>query len=144
MTDASARGRSNRRKGATFERQIAKWVLDELGVKVERQLKQYQQAQHGDLDPIGLFLPECKAHQRLAVKSWWVQTVQAAKARDCIPLLIYRIPRQGWRAVLPDELAWSTLAPWRYDFEFTKDISPACLALNLREHLATLDRIARD
>src|SRR5690606_32926654 len=129
MADGSARGRASRRKGHDFEREFCRWVRDEFGIEFARNLKQYGTAQEGDTDPLAGYLPECKNCARLNLKGWWQQAVEQAKKRGLKPLLVYKIARKGWRAVMPDEAAWATGASWRYDYEYTKDVSPALLAL---------------
>jgi Holliday junction resolvase len=136
MSDASARGRSNRNRGAAAERELARWIRDELGIDTSRQLKQYQQAQHFDLTPVGPFGIEAKYHARINVKDWWKQAVVSAKASSLIPVVAYKVARKGWRFVLP----YTTNIPgpaqsWRYDYEYTMDVGPACFALIVRESL---------
>jgi hypothetical protein len=128
-------GAASRRKGHDFEREFCRWVRDEFGIEFGRNLKQYGTAQEGDTDPLGGYLPECKNCARLNLKAWWGQAVEQAKKRNLRPLLVYKIARKGWRAVVPDEAAWATEAAWRYDYEYTKEVSPALLALIVREHL---------
>lgn len=133
MTDeASARGRSNRNRGAAAERELARWIRDELGVTVARNLKQMQQSQEGDLTPLGPFLIECKYHARLNVKDWWRQAVEQAKKAEAIPVVAYKVCRKGWRFVLPHT---SAQGEWGYDYEYTVDVGPACFALIVRETL---------
>lgn len=134
MKTASERGKANRRKGATFERQVSRWLKDHLGIEAKRNLKQYQAAQHGDLDMVGPYLIECKNHARLSVKAWWLQAVESAKARDAVPCLIYKT-RGSFRVVLPDPSAWKLGQPWRWDYEFTVEGGPAWFAYVLRESL---------
>lgn len=130
--DASARGRSNRNRGAAAERELARWIKDELGVVVARNLKQYQRSQEGDLTPLGPFLLEVKYHARLNVRDWWKQAVVSAKACGLIPVVAYKVARKGWRFVLPHTgEAWE----WSYDYEFTMDVGPACFAMIVREAL---------
>jgi Holliday junction resolvase len=136
MRDASARGRSNRNRGAAAERELARWIRDELGIDVARELKQFQQAQHFDLTPVGPFGIECKYHARLNVKDWWKQAAASAKASALIPVVAYKVARKGWRFVLP----YTTNIPgyaqsWRYDYEYTMDVGPACFAMIVRESL---------
>lgn len=133
MTGSGAR---SRRKGHDFEREFCRWVRTELGLEsFGRNLKQYGAAQEGDTDPLAGYLPECKNCARLNLKAWWGQACEQAKRKGLKPLLVYKIPRRGWRAVMPDEFAWEAGATWRYDYEYTKDVSPALLALIVREHL---------
>jgi Holliday junction resolvase len=132
MTDASARGRSNRNRGAAAERELARWIRDELGIDVSRQLKQFQEAQHFDLTPVGPFGIEAKYHARINVKDWWKQAVVSAKASSLIPVVAYKVARKGWRFVLPHT---SAQGDWSHDYEFTVDAGPACFAMIVREAL---------
>lgn len=132
MTDVSARGRSNRNRGAAAERELARWIKDELGVEVSRNLKQYQRTQEGDLTPLGPFLCEVKYHARLNVRDWWKQAVVSAKACGLIPVVAYKVARKGWRFVLPHT---SAQGEWSHDYEFTVDVGPACFAMIVREAL---------
>lgn len=131
-------GAKSRRKGHDFEREFCRWVRDEFGIEFGRNLKQAYCAQEGDTDPLGPFLPECKSYKavtRGAKRKWYAQAVESAKKKGLIPLLVYKVPQQGWMACLPDPLAWETGAAWRYDFEFRKEVDPPLLALIVREHL---------
>lgn len=130
--DASARGRSNRNRGAAAERELARWIRDELGIDVSRQLKQFQEAQHFDLTPVGPFGIEAKYHARINVKDWWKQAVVSAKASSLIPVVAYKVARKGWRFVLPHT---SAQGDWSHDYEFTVDVGPACFAMIAREAL---------
>ena len=130
--DASARGRSNRNRGAAAERELARWIKDELGVEVSRNLKQYQRSQEGDLTPLGPFLLEVKFHARVNVRDWWKQAVVSAKACGLIPVVAYKVSRKGWRFALPHT---SAQGEWSHDYEFTVDVGPACFAMIVREAL---------
>lgn len=130
--DASARGRSNRNRGAAAERELARWIRDELGIDVARELKQFQQAQHFDLTPVGPFGIECKYHARLNVRDWWKQAASSAKASGLVPVVAYKVARKGWRFVLPHT---SAQGEWSHDYEFTVDVGPACFAMIVREAL---------
>lgn len=130
--DASARGRSNRNRGAAAERELARWIRDELGIDVSRQLKQFQEAQHFDLTPVGPFGIECKYHARLNVRDWWKQAASSAKASGLVPVVAYKVARKGWRFVLPHT---SAQGEWSHDYEYTVDVGPACFAMIVREAL---------
>lgn len=132
MTDASARGKSNRNRGAAAERELARWIRDELGVNVERNLKQFQKSQEGDLTPLGPFLIECKYHARINTRDWWRQAVESSKKAEAIPVVAYKVARKGWRFVLPHT---SATGEWRFDYEFTMDVGPALFALIVRESM---------
>ena len=132
MTDASARGRSSRNRGAAAERELARWIRDELGIPVVRQIKQYQEAQHFDLTPVGPYGIEVKYHARINTKAWWKQAVVSAKVSGLIPVVAYKVYRDGFRFVLPYP---SIGGEWRYDYEYTMDVGQACFALIVRESL---------
>lgn len=132
MTDASAKGRSNRNKGSRGEREVVKWLRDELGiVGASRNLQQYAQAQLGDI-LIGRFCIEVKNHKKLSVRQWWKQAAEQAKKADAIPVLAYKVARVGWRFVVPHT---SAEGEWRHDYEFTMDVGPALFALIVRESM---------
>lgn len=139
MIDVSARGRSNRNRGAAAERELARWIRDELGVEVSRNLKQYQRTQEGDLTPLGPFLLEVKYHARLNVRDWWKQAVESAKKANSVPVVAYKVARKGWRFVLPYTAFGGVhgmwCGAWRYDYEYTMDVGPACFAMIVREAL---------
>lgn len=100
MSTASERGRSNRAKGARFERQIAKELEALLGAKFSRNLTQYQQQGQGDLtceDEGFPFSIECKAQETLKLTNWWGQAVDEAARAGLRPALIYKLNRQQIR-----------------------------------------------
>lgn len=141
MSDISTRNRSNRNRGAAAERELARWIRDELGIDVARNLKQFQKSQEGDLTPVGPFLIECKYHARLNVREWWKQAVEQAKKANAVPVVAYKVARKGWRFVLPMDFRGVDLATgaptlcWQREFEYTMDVGPACFALIVREAL---------
>lgn len=94
-------GASSRRKGADYEREVAKVIREELGVEARRG---YQRGT-GDEEPdvVGLggeWAPECK--YGLAIKlsapleDGWAQALAAASKRSAKPVLIFR--RQGGKS----------------------------------------------
>lgn len=82
-------GAHERRKGATFEREIARQLTDELGTIVQRKLGQ---ARDGgcDLTEIGPFVLECKRRASIAVYPWYEQVSKAANQPGQIPTVIMR------------------------------------------------------
>ena len=76
---------NGRHKGAAAEREIAKLLLDELGIAFKRDLEQYRAAEHGDLicdDPDFPFCIEVKRYKSgcAAQPAWWDQACAAASA----------------------------------------------------------------
>jgi len=39
----------NRQRGASYEREVANAIFDQLGIRIRRNLKQYQVSDEGDL-----------------------------------------------------------------------------------------------
>jgi hypothetical protein len=131
-------GAKSRRKGHDFEREFCRWVRDRFGIEFGRNLKQYGMGQEGDTDPIAGFLPECKncqARNPSALRRYYNQACEQAKKRGLVPLLLYRIPRQGFRAVMPSEDFRSQPEPWRCDYAFTNDVGEVELERILRKQL---------
>ena len=95
-----------RNKGATFEREIANMLFFELGISFKRDLRQYQEADHGDLIPDNPAFPfelELKryAHGPISgTNKWWQQVTTAANKAGKRPALIYRYDRQPIRCVV--------------------------------------------
>lgn len=92
---------NSRNKGAAFEREVCSWIHDEFGVKVRRNLEQYQVVDLGDI-LLSPFTIECKRYGSGTwhKSDWWEQICRAA-CDDSIPLLIYRFDRQPTRLVFP-------------------------------------------
>ena len=97
---------NSRTKGASFEREVAKLLLLELGITFKRDLRQYQEADHGDLipdDPAFPFELELKryAHGPISgTDNWWKQVTTAANKTGKRPALIYKYDRQPVRVVV--------------------------------------------
>jgi Holliday junction resolvase len=88
------------------------------------------------LTPLGPFLLEVKYHARINVRDWWRQAVESAKKAGAIPVVAYKVARKGWRFVLPYVSHHAEISfAWRYDYEYTMDVGPACFALIVRESL---------
>jgi Holliday junction resolvase len=86
---------NGRNKGAAFEREVAKMLFLDLGVKFKRDIEQYRAADHGDLicdDPSFPFTLELKRYAKgyTYQKAWWDQVVAAASAQGKEPALIYK------------------------------------------------------
>lgn len=101
-------GANSRNKGAAFERDIARMLFEELGMKFARDLRQYQTSDLGDLqceDPTFPFVIECKRYAASGSNrmkpEWWLQVDQAANVARKMPCLIYKYDRQPIRCVLP-------------------------------------------
>lgn len=94
----------SRRKGADFERTVARELILRLGIKFDRDLSQYQTSGKGDLtaaDPDFPFLIECKHCTRPDLPAWRRQAVSAALTAKKLPCVIYRITRGAIRVNVP-------------------------------------------
>jgi Holliday junction resolvase len=97
---------NSRTKGAQFEREVAKLLLLELGINFKRDLRQYQEADHGDLipdDPAFPFELELKRYASGPIsgtEKWWKQVTTAAAKTGKRPALIYKYDRQPIRVVV--------------------------------------------
>ena len=90
---------SQRRKGASGERELAGLLRELLGVDVTRNL---MQARQGGADLLGVtgWALEVKRAARPRLTAWWLQACQQAEAVRLKPALAYRLDRQPWRVVL--------------------------------------------
>lgn len=134
-----ADGNYSRNKGARAERELCGLLREYLGVEATRNLKQYQKAQHGDIEQlVGRYLIECKNHKTVALRPWWDQALAAAKARGaCIPCVAYRLPNRGvydrWRFLVPDER--NPQHDWELDYRYTAELGLEAFAVRVREHI---------
>ena len=96
---------NGRQKGAAAEREIAKLLLDELGMTFKRDLEQYRAADHGDLicDEPFPFVIEVKRYKAGCAPqpAWWDQVCAAAKSAGLLPLLVYKYNHQQWKWRVP-------------------------------------------
>lgn len=95
---------NSRQKGAAFERDIAKRLFDELGIRFERDLDQYRKGHRGDLIAVDCpnwpYLIECKKtkdFQQTCKSEWWVQACGAAEVAGKIPVVIWATDRRPVR-----------------------------------------------
>ncbi len=94
----------SRTKGATYEREVSNEIFDVLGVKLKRNLKQYQQSEEGDLI-MGNYLIECKRRAKIGVHEFMDQADRACKPGQT-PIVIMRADGKKSLAMmhLPDLL----------------------------------------
>lgn len=91
-------GKSQRRKGAAGEREIAEILSAELGLCVQRKLGQARDGGH-DLTQTGRFAWEVKRRKGIAVHEWVDQAVAACGPHD-IPVVACRGDGKGWLVVM--------------------------------------------
>ena len=96
---------NGRRKGATFEREVAKLLHEELGISFKRNLEQYRAGLHDDLTPDDEAFPwsiECKRYAGGSFNpTWWDQATASAQAQDKLPCVIYKFDRKPIRVAIP-------------------------------------------
>jgi hypothetical protein len=131
-------GAYSRNKGARAERELCTLLTDWLGEKFTRELKQYQQAQHGDIAQlVGPYLVECKNQKTLALSSWWQQARCAAKVAGAVPCVAYRLANRPledrWRFLVPIPAAYAGGHEWGTDYRYTADVGIDGFALLCRE-----------
>ena len=87
-----------RRKGAAFERSVARELFRETGISFRRDLDQYRERDRGDLlseDESWPFLIECKdwAAAKTFRAAWAEQAHAAARITGKLPCVIYKANR---------------------------------------------------
>ena len=126
-------GKKSRNKGANGEREFFKLVEEHLGVKLRRNLSQYQEEGQGDAKLANFHL-EIK-RGRIYEKRWWRQAIaQAPYGKP--PALCYRLDRKPWRIRLAgsdfiDEID----GLMGYEEEMTLDISLEAFFQIVRERM---------
>lgn len=91
-------GKSQRRKGAAGENELAKILSEELGLVVQRKLGQARDGGH-DLTQTGPFAWEVKRRKGIAVHEWVAQAVAACGPHD-VPVVACRGDGKGWLVVM--------------------------------------------
>lgn len=99
-------GRSQRDKGASAEREIAK-IFNENGFRARR-----GQVFNHEPDVIVFDLPwlhiEVKRHEKIAMPAWIKQSTESCKDNES-PCVIFRQNRQKWWFAIPLEVALKLL-----------------------------------
>lgn len=123
---------NGRTKGASFEREVAKLLELELGIKFKRDLEQYRAADHGDLIPDDddfPFVIECKryASGTGCKDAWWAQASSAAEAVGKLPCVIYKYDRRDIRCVVPFTALYTAFgSKCRCDYQAEMTIEAFC------------------
>jgi hypothetical protein len=126
-------GKFSRDKGARGERDVCAKLERELGIKFARNLKQYQEQQHGDIEPpCGPYLLEIKNCVSITLPPWWRQACAAADKRKLLPCLVFK-ERSKWRFMVPSREAIATGQQWRNDLDFTDTQFLRGFCLRVRE-----------
>ena len=139
---------NGRQKGAAAEREIAKLLLDELGMTFKRDLEQYRAADHGDLicDEPFPFVIEVKRYKAGCAPqpAWWDQVCAAAKSAGLLPLLVYKYNHQQWKWRMPAEAVMRAGLPHgcstmredaELDWNYAVETDTRCAMMIVRELL---------
>lgn len=107
-------GAHSRRKGATYEREVAATLTAAFGVPVERQLGQARDGGH-DLE-VGPYVIECKRRKALPTIAAWMRQCAASVAglpepTGHVPVVIAR-EDAGESYVVMRLADWVRVAPW--------------------------------
>ncbi len=89
-------GAMSRRKGATFEREVASLIRDHLGYECKRNLEQYQQG-GDDLSGVPGWSIECKRYATVKpadIKLFWLQCEAQASVKGLRPVLFVKQDRK--------------------------------------------------
>jgi len=119
---------NGRNKGASFERETANALRDELGINFKRNLEQYRTAGHADLipdDPAFPFTLELKRYASGPIggaPAWWDQAAGAADLDGKMPCLIYKYDRKPMRCVIP----LAALTDCDHDYTVEVDFETFC------------------
>lgn len=92
----------SRAKGQTGEREIAALIRDLTGWDVRRRVRQHDG--DSDLEGVPGWSVEVKRHARATrseIAGWWAQRVAQAERVGAMPVLLFRLDRDAWRAVWP-------------------------------------------
>ncbi len=93
------------KKGAQFEREVCKWLDDNLNVQTKRLLGQ---AREGGADiETDHFLIEVKRRETLDLYSWWTQVIRAKAEHensDLIPIVVFKQNRKPMQWLIPADL----------------------------------------
>jgi len=127
---------NGRNKGASFERQCALMIKENLGIEVKRDLEQYRQGDRGDLIGIDGVVIECKRYKMANGghyhDDWWQQVVKASEAINAQPMLIYKYDRADPKVVV----RLSFINPEYAGMSETATLGMDCWFMLMREFLA--------
>jgi len=93
--------KSPKAKGATGERELARWLQTNLRLDFlpERNLEQVRSG-GADILGVGKFVFECKRCEVVNIDTWWMQVLAASQNYDAHPVLAFRQNRKSWNFVI--------------------------------------------
>ncbi len=89
----------SRNKGKRGEREVAALIKDLTGWDVRRRVRQHDG--DSDLEGVPGWCIEVKNQAELRLPEWWRQAIEQAAKDEARPVLFYKLPRKGWRALWP-------------------------------------------
>ena len=91
---------NSRNKGRAAEQEVAGILRDELSLEIRRNWQ--QQAAQGGCDLVGVpgWGIEIKRAKEARLSEWWGQTAEQAARDNVRPVLLYRLDRQSWMAMM--------------------------------------------
>lgn len=104
--------KSQRTKGATFEREVVN-DLKEIGIDCGRNLDQWRDG-GGDIE-INSWMIECKRRARISVYEWMDQCTKAASKTGKKPMVVCRADRKDTLVIMRWEDMLSILAKGDHD-----------------------------
>ncbi|PQA83207.1 hypothetical protein C5F52_10925 [Limnohabitans sp. TS-CS-82] len=96
---------ASRNKGKCGEREAAALLSLVTGFDVRRRVRQHDG--DSDLEGVPNWSIEVKRHATATagkLSDWWAQAQEQARRTNCLPVLLYRPDRGGWRCVWPSAL----------------------------------------
>lgn len=93
--------RSNRRKGASGEREAGKWLAKKLHLDYIP-LRNLNQTRSGgeDLEIPPFFCIEVKRQEKLELNKWWEQVSKASETTGFEPVVMYRQNYEAWEFLI--------------------------------------------
>ena len=91
---------NSRSKGAAGEREVAAILRDELRLEIRRNWQEQSAVGGSDLQGVPGWAVEVKRQKVARLSEWWTQTAMQANRAFLKPVLIYRLDRQPWFAMM--------------------------------------------
>lgn len=93
-----------RNKGASGEREAAKWLQEKFDLETTP-LRNLEQVRSGGYDLIGFepFAMEIKRCEKLQLSNWWLQVVNSTP-KNMVPIVMFRQNRKPWEFLLSAKL----------------------------------------
>jgi len=134
-------GKFSRSKGQRGELAVAGIIHELTGWTVKRKVRQHDG--DSDLEGVPGWAIECKNHATITIPAWWRQTVDQAHNGN-IPVLFYKVPRKGWRAMWPISAMINHDADYWDHIDYTCDTTIEAWAVVARDMVEALTEDAQE